>query len=106
MPSFFSRALWWSPQGSSLVWGSFNDTQVESYPLIHYGSHRAQVLEQYPKILNLPYPKVNTTNPTVKLWLSHLDQAEGRKQILPPRSFAGQEAHFREGNETVQGDQK
>ena len=30
-------ALWWSPDGNKLVWGHFNDTEVDLMPLEIYG---------------------------------------------------------------------
>ena len=52
-----NKALWWSPDGKKLVWGMFNDTQVESYLLLNYGSWKRPV-DQYPLIRDVPYPKV------------------------------------------------
>ena len=28
-----NRALWWSPDATKLVWGSFNDSEVKTYLL-------------------------------------------------------------------------
>ena len=52
-----NKALWQSPDGKKLVWGFFNDSQVESYLLLGYGSWKRPV-EQYPFIVDVPYPKV------------------------------------------------
>ena len=52
-----NKALWWSPDGNKLVWGFFDDTNVDSYLLQSYGSWRG-VVKQYPYIEDVPYPKV------------------------------------------------
>jgi hypothetical protein len=49
-------ALWWSPDGTKLVWGHFNDTEVEFYVLPEYGSWKE--IEPYPAYQQVRYPKV------------------------------------------------
>ena len=55
-----NKALWWSPEGTKLVWGFFNDTLLDSYVLPNY---KAEDWEddptQYPEYTKVPYPKVN-----------------------------------------------
>jgi len=53
-------ALWWSPDGQKLVWGHFNDSNVEFYVLPEYGNWKE--LEQYPAYQQVRYPKVRGTN--------------------------------------------
>ena len=50
------------------MWGTFNDSEVEGVFLKEYGSLRH--LYQYPQLDEVPYPKVNTTNPQVQLWVA------------------------------------
>jgi hypothetical protein len=51
-----SKALWWSPEGTKIVWGFFNDTNVQDYTLLKYGSYKK--VQQYPDEQQVPYPKV------------------------------------------------
>lgn len=88
-----SKAVWWAPDGKKLVWGSFDDTDVEIYLLQSYG--KLKHLEQYPFIKDLAYPKVGTKNPIVTLWMCNFDQGPcDTKLIKPPESLRGQEVHF------------
>lgn len=45
-------ALWWSPNGNFLAYAEFNDTDIPVIAYSYYGD------EQYPRIINIPYPKV------------------------------------------------
>lgn len=47
-------ALWWSPNGNSVAYARFNDTEV---PVIEYSFYSEDTL-QYPKTIRIPYPKV------------------------------------------------
>ncbi|XP_036601940.1 dipeptidyl peptidase 4 [Trichosurus vulpecula] len=58
-------ALWWSPDGTFLAYAQFNDTKV---PIMQYSFYFDESF-QYPKTIQLPYPKAGTTNPTVKLFV-------------------------------------
>nr|XP_033801091.1 dipeptidyl peptidase 4-like [Geotrypetes seraphini] len=58
-------ALWWSPNGTFLAYIEFNDTQV---PIMEY-SFYGEDTNQYPKTIQIPYPKAGATNPTVKLFI-------------------------------------
>uniref|UniRef100_H0VKG5 Fibroblast activation protein alpha n=1 Tax=Cavia porcellus TaxID=10141 RepID=H0VKG5_CAVPO len=44
-------ALWWSPNGNFLAYAEFNDTDIPVIAYSYYGD------EQYPRIINIPYPK-------------------------------------------------
>ena len=70
-----NKALWWSPDGSKLVYGVFNDTLVDIVNLPRYGNwHNTHTNRQgYPYLQYFMmdpfrYPKSGTTNPTVTLW--------------------------------------
>ena len=98
-----NKAMWWSPDGSKLVYGVFNDSNVDSVTLPRYGSwsdaktdkHGYPFL-QYPVQETIKYPKSGRTNPTVELWSAnvgtpgHVTQA----RLSPPDSLQGQESHF------------
>ncbi|KAH7027962.1 dipeptidyl peptidase IV N-terminal region-domain-containing protein [Microdochium trichocladiopsis] len=58
--------LWFSPDGQSLAFLSFNETGVETFTIPYYMDNQ-QIAPVYPKELELRYPKVGTTNPTVSL---------------------------------------
>lgn len=90
-----NKALWWSPDGSVLVWGSFDDTNVDTYLLQKYTRGNPYYnIQQYPELLEIRYPKVGTTNPQNSLWMTDLTTIQN-KQILPPPSLANKgEVHF------------
>lgn len=53
-----SKALWFSPDGSKLAYVSFDDKNVESISFPLYGDPGWYPAFQYPKIEEIPYPKV------------------------------------------------
>lgn len=61
-------AMWWSPDGQKLVIGVFNDTNVETFKYFLYGEADDPEF-QYPKEVDLKYPKPGTNNPVVALRL-------------------------------------
>ena len=70
-----NKALWWSPDGSKLVYGVFNDTLVDIVNLPRYGHYNNKLTNrqgypflQYFIMDQFRYPKSGTTNPTVTLW--------------------------------------
>ena len=80
---------------------------VNSYVLPEYGywqKLRNETVNQYPDYTDLRFPKVNTTNPKVDLWLVDLASLHSNNngivtehtQIHPPVSLTsnGEEAHF------------
>ena len=50
------NAMWWSPDGSAILYASFNDTLVKEYSYPQYGSPD----NQYTHIESIRYPKVST----------------------------------------------
>ncbi len=48
-------ALWWSHDGTGLLYASFNDTPVREYSFPQYGLPS----NQYTHIESIPYPKVS-----------------------------------------------
>ena len=86
-----NKALWWSPDATKIVYGSFNDTEVDTYLLQKYG--HPDYLQQYPDLLEVRYPKVGRKNPVNSLWLYDL-QNNQKTQILKPNSMANEEVHF------------
>ncbi|KAL7739498.1 hypothetical protein ACLKA6_003943 [Drosophila palustris] len=59
-------ALWWSPDGSKLAVGFFDDTKVETFKYFLYGDDSTSY-SQYPHEENLKYPKSGSPNPIVYL---------------------------------------
>ncbi|XP_065355936.1 venom dipeptidyl peptidase 4 [Calliphora vicina] len=59
-------AMWWSDDGNYLAVGVFNDTNVETFKYFLYGEANDPEY-QYPKEVDLKYPKPGTNNPVVAL---------------------------------------
>ncbi|KAI5923472.1 dipeptidyl peptidase IV N-terminal region-domain-containing protein [Camillea tinctor] len=68
-------ALWFSPDGEVLAYLSFNETGVETFT-VQYFMDNMEVAPVYPRELELRYPKVGTTNPTVSLTLLFVESEE------------------------------
>lgn len=60
-------AIYWSPDGQKLVFLSFDDSQVEVYPLEYFKDW------QYPRVEPLVYPKTGTANPRVLVNVYHVE---------------------------------
>ncbi|XP_053617920.1 inactive dipeptidyl peptidase 10 isoform X2 [Plodia interpunctella] len=58
------RAMWFSPDGQTLMFLSYNDSQVQQHKYTWYGLDQ-QEPPAYPSIRTLRYPKMNTNNPVV-----------------------------------------
>ncbi|XP_067002151.2 venom dipeptidyl peptidase 4 [Anabrus simplex] len=69
-------ALWFSPNGKSLVYATFNDTEVQKVYIPRYGDTEGS------SVSSLRYPKVGTKNPTVVLKYQTLVNPQ-----VPPRDF-------------------
>lgn len=82
---FGSRStLWFSPDAKYLAFLSFNETGVGSFRIPYYMDGQV-VAPVYPDELELRYPKVGTTNPTVQL--SILDIETGDVEAIPVDAF-------------------
>lgn len=68
-------AMWWSPDGRKLAVGFFNDTEVKTFKYFIYGEEEPMGF-QYPKEVNLKYPKPGTPNPVVALKIIDLSQKQ------------------------------
>ena len=87
-----NKAVWWSPDGSKLVYGVFNDTLVDTVSLPRYGSWSSLKADkqgypflQYPVHDTIKYPKSGTTNPSVELWVANVGVQTNSKEILQHR---------------------
>ncbi|KAK0630867.1 dipeptidyl peptidase IV N-terminal region-domain-containing protein [Bombardia bombarda] len=57
-------ALWYSPDGEYVAFLSFNEEGVETFTIPYYMDNK-KTAPPYPRELDVRYPKVGTTNPTV-----------------------------------------
>ncbi len=67
--------FWFSPDGEALAYLSFNETGVETFTVEYYMDNQ-KIAPVYPHELDLRYPKVGTTNPTVSLTILHVESEE------------------------------
>ncbi|KAI9585124.1 hypothetical protein GQX74_000971 [Glossina fuscipes] len=86
-----SNALWWSPDGSKLLVGWFNDTDVETYKYFIYGEANDPE-DQYPTEVDLKYPKSGTNNPLVAVRLFDISSlAPSMVLITAPTDVVGKD---------------
>ncbi|KAI5778450.1 extracellular dipeptidyl-peptidase Dpp4 [Geopyxis carbonaria] len=76
--------LWFSPDGEYLAFLRFNETGVPTYTVPYYMAGQ-NVAPAYPKDLDIRYPKVSETNPTVSFHL--LNVASGDLQTISHDTF-------------------
>lgn len=82
---FSSRyTLWFSPDGSYLAFLRFNETGVDTYTVPYYMDGQG-IAPPYPSELDIRYPKVSTTNPTVQFRL--LDLSSYKMTDVPIDAF-------------------
>lgn len=67
-----ASALWFSPDGSMLVYATFDDRNVKEMLYSHYGDP-GNIKDQYPTEMKLKYPKPGTPNPVVTVTLVDLN---------------------------------
>ena len=74
------KTLWFSPDGLVVAFLSFNETGVGTFSVPYFmgppGSEAGQEAPVYPFSLDVRYPKVGTTNPTVALSLLFVETGE------------------------------
>ncbi|XP_060074300.1 dipeptidyl peptidase 4-like isoform X3 [Ylistrum balloti] len=83
------HALWWSPEGSFLLYASFNDTEVRKYYYPLYGSME----DSYGMQKRIAYPKAGFRNPTFKLKIFNF-KTKATKVVNPPMELAKAEYYF------------
>ncbi|KAM4626104.1 prolyl endopeptidase FAP-like [Discoglossus pictus] len=71
-------ATWWSPSGKFIAYVQFNDAEVPDIEYTFYGE------EQYPRTINIPYPKAGAKNPTVKLLIAKVDDPNAISTVQVP----------------------
>ncbi|KAI1371095.1 dipeptidyl peptidase IV N-terminal region-domain-containing protein [Hypoxylon crocopeplum] len=78
-------AIWFSPDGAVLAYLSFNETGVDTFTVEYFIDSDQEFAPVYPRLLELRYPKVGTTNPTVSMAL--LDVESEEKSSVPIDAF-------------------
>ncbi|KAF7397902.1 hypothetical protein HZH68_009124 [Vespula germanica] len=68
-----NKALWFSPNGSKLAFGYFNDTLTPVMNIPFYG-YPGSLTFQYTSAIPIHYPKSGTKNPSVKLFYVDLEE--------------------------------
>ncbi|KAF8246603.1 extracellular dipeptidyl-peptidase Dpp4 [Wilcoxina mikolae CBS 423.85] len=86
-------ALWFSPDGECLAFLRFNETGVPTYTVPYYMDGKTTA-PPYPRELEIRYPKVSETNPTVTFNLlnvgsigSRVDVKEIKFNSFPPEDL-------------------
>lgn len=84
-------AAWISPDNKKLAYVQFDDTPVNHIAIPVYGQP-GNPRDQYPGIIDFPYPKTGTSNPLVKLFLVDLTSVSSNEnvkktQIQPPEEL-------------------
>ncbi|KAK4498046.1 hypothetical protein PRZ48_010702 [Zasmidium cellare] len=85
--------FWFSPDSQYIAFLTFNETGVGTYRIPYYMDNQ-EVAPPYPRELELRYPKVGTTNPTVAFNI--LDLATNDVRNVPITAF--------EPNDTIVGE--
>lgn len=85
--------LWFSPDAQFMAFLSFNETGVGTFRVPYYMDN-SEVAPPYPRELELRYPKVGSTNPTVEF--NVLDMSTMEYSTIPIDAF--------EPNNTVIGE--
>lgn len=79
--------LWFSPDGEYLAFLRFNETGVPTYTVPYY-MNGTTTAPKYPQELNIRYPKVGETNPTVTFNLLPLSDLSSGVQEVPITAYA------------------
>uniref|UniRef100_A0A8B7TT09 Prolyl endopeptidase FAP-like n=1 Tax=Castor canadensis TaxID=51338 RepID=A0A8B7TT09_CASCN len=83
-------AIWWSPNGKFLAYAEFNDSDIPVIAYSYYGD------EQYPRTINIPYPKAGAKNPTVRIFIidTTYPQHVGPIEVPVPAMIASSDYYF------------
>lgn len=65
-----STGFWWSPDGARIAFYQFDESPLESYPLVDFQA------VPYPEVEWQKYPKAGTDNPLVRVGVVALDTGE------------------------------
>lgn len=90
-------AAWISPDNKKLAYVQFDDTPVNHIAIPVYG-HPGNPQDQYPGIIDFPYPKTGTNNPLVKLFLVDLTSVSSNENVkktqIPPPDELREKQHI------------
>uniref|UniRef100_A0A646QBZ2 Venom dipeptidyl peptidase 4 n=1 Tax=Hemiscolopendra marginata TaxID=943146 RepID=A0A646QBZ2_9MYRI len=86
-----NHALWFSNDGQMLCFATFNDSKVGILSYLWYGSDKSD--ERYPQIASVRYPKPDTPNPSVTLYVCNASEPE-QLLSLTFKSSILQEDHY------------
>lgn len=78
------KTFWFSPDAEYIAFLSMNETGVETFTIPYYMNDQ-EVAPQYPRELDLRYPKVGSTNPTVDF--NMLEVASNTIRNVPITAF-------------------
>lgn len=96
-------AMWPSPDGTHLMYVSFNDSNVGllQYPWFATGNVLtvggvAQKPTTFPSSRTIRYPTPGTPNPTVTLWVLDISNYTDLQtfEVIPPKAFLGQDYYL------------
>lgn len=73
------QACWFSPDSKFIAYAKFNDTLVKSYRLQYYDKFGRL---QYPREVDIKYPKPGTPNPSVGIFVADLRKNESKAPNL------------------------
>ncbi|KAM8722667.1 dipeptidyl peptidase 4-like isoform 2-T2 [Acanthopagrus schlegelii] len=82
------QGFWWSPGGKHLAYIETNDTEVHLIEYTWYGDG------QYPRTVQIPYPKPGTPNPVVKLFVVDTDNVTDITEVVVPATWKGSSEHY------------
>ncbi|XP_023716434.1 inactive dipeptidyl peptidase 10 [Cryptotermes secundus] len=98
------EALWGSPDGTHIMYASFNDSEVRilAFPWFGSGSISGSfkkgtgVWTTFPESRTVRYPTPGTTNPVVKLWIIDIRNITEtqRWEVKPPEVLESQEFYL------------
>ncbi|XP_033227069.1 venom dipeptidyl peptidase 4 isoform X2 [Belonocnema kinseyi] len=77
-----NKALWFSPSGTKLAFGYFDDKNTPIMSIPFYG-YPGSISFQYTSVIPIHYPKSGTTNPTVKLFCVDLEDIIKKNGTTP-----------------------
>ena len=72
----FARAFQWAPDGSSIAYYRFDESEVPEFTMTLYKD------ELYPEYVTFKYPKVGTKNSDVRIFVYHLAKAKSVEVAL------------------------
>ncbi len=87
------NAIWPSPDGTKIVFATFDDTRVENATWTTFENEDEDANDLfsqiYPEVQTLKYPRAGGINPEVTLWLVDLEDLEDLRslRLAPPKSF-------------------